>query len=335
MKTSLKLITSVASFAALLTGAFAQTTAVTDPVGYITMPITQASGGAPGVSFIGATLVNKVEYQAAVAIAGSGSSITLPSSAGPFGLNSISQPAFYLEITSGPDAGKWASIASQAGNVLTLSDPIGGSATVGTSVVIRKHHTFNSVFGSTEATLTVHGGVDLNSADEVQILIPGSGPVSYFYNLDDLNPIGWTNVGSGLLAGDEVIAPGDGLKVIRRNPAVKPSIVQVGHVKTGPTQFFVDDGVNIITIPLSTGFAANEAQYLATGLLGGIDQSAADVFEIFAGGVGTSYFQSTDDLNPGLLPGNVAAPEGTSVRINRQAGGEFMIKFPAQVITTP
>jgi hypothetical protein len=166
MKHSSSLLTG-ALFVAVATGAFAQT-AVTDPVGYITLPVTGGGTNAiPALSYVGASLVNKIEVSAVTA-ASNGTTINFAAgvlpAAGTYGLNSLGKPSYYVEIATGPDAGKWTDIQSNAATSLTILDNLGTQASTQT-VKIRKHHTISSLFGATAATVQLKQGPTIVEAD--------------------------------------------------------------------------------------------------------------------------------------------------------------------------
>jgi hypothetical protein len=159
--------------------------------------------------------------------------------------------------------------------------------------------------------------------------------VTVFFSTDDGNP-GWVTA-AGQSAANRIIAPGDGIKVNRKaNPALP--IIQVGHVKTGPTWLPIEPGLNVVTIPLATGTTFDNSLLAAAGALnGGLDLTSADVVGQLANGAFTNHFFSTDDGNPGWVTaggaaaGTKALPEGTAVKIVRKSAATNW-KAPAQTI---
>src|SRR5262245_28940064 len=121
MKTTLSLLTGVASLAALLSGAAAQT-ATTDPVGYITINVNGGgTNAAPVFSNISPTLVNKVDFAGAVLTA-AGTTLNFtgtPFTANAFNQVSPTQPAYYIEVTNGSGEGVWSNIASNTTSAVT------------------------------------------------------------------------------------------------------------------------------------------------------------------------------------------------------------------------
>lgn len=337
MKNNLSLIIG-ATLLATVAGSFAQT-AVTDPVGYITMPVTGGGTSAsPSRSYIGATLVNKTEFSGTVASV-AGATVTFAANsftAGAYNDDAANGNLFYIEITSGSNAGAWTDIVSNTATDIVTLDNISGLLSAGTSVKIRKHHTVNSLFGANNSA-GFASGIDLSTADELQFLNAATQQATtVFFSTDDLNP-GWVTA-SGAAAGNMVVAPGDGIKVSRKSAAALP-IIQVGHVKTGPTWLPIEPGVNVVTIPLATGVTFDNSGLAAVGgLNGGIDVGAADEVGVLVSGTFTNNFFSTDDLNPGWVTvsgapaGTSNLAEGTAVKIRRKGATATNWKAPAQAI---
>jgi uncharacterized protein (TIGR02597 family) len=280
--------------------------------------------------------VNKVEVKAATAAGSAGTTINLPAGvvvAGQFTKNNIQQPLFYVEINTGASEGFWSDIDSNTATALTVTDAIGGLAPAGTTVTVRKHHTFNTLFGDTQATVKLTPGLDLSTSDAVQLFNPVTQlPTSYFFNLDDLNPagVGWVNTKTGVAAGNEVIAPGVGMVVVRKNGAAS-GVIQVGHVKTGKTVLAVEPALNFISIPRATPVKLSESGLQASGLQGGFDLSTADNIVDLFNNTPTSFFFSIDDLDPGWQPSDGNLREGTAVKYLRR-GAAFNWVVPAQPI---
>ena len=334
MKMKLPLLVGLASLAALV-GVHAQS-AVTDPVGYITLNVTGTATSQPAISYVGASLVNKVEY-AGSAVSGTGSTATFAAAsftAGAYATNAapLSQPLFYVEITSGANAGQWTGVVSNTATTLTLKEPFGGNFTAGTTVKIRAHHTPSSLFGANTVAnpLKLTGGVDVGSADVLQLISP-TATVQLYYNTDEAS---W--VTGATLANNYVIAPGVGIKVLRRGPAT--SIVQTGYVKTGPTKLSVKTGTNLIAIPRAVGsnftYQDTSSNLLTSGLTGGVDLSSADVITRLSGVTVNTIIYNTDEgafFNGATNANLFQLTEGTSIRIQRKAA-PFTWTIPQEVI---
>ena len=330
MKHNISLITGALLIAAA-TGAKAQTTATTDPVGYITANVTGGTNTTPGISYLGASLVNKIEY-AGTATGGSGTSATFAAStftAGAYGLNTLNEGKFYVEITTGANAGVWTDIRGNTDTTLTLADAIGGLFS-GQSVKIRAHHTVSSLFGDNVGNpLKLTGGIDTASADVLELVSP-TAVTQLFFNTDENS---W--VAGATLANDKVIAPGEGVKVRRRSAAAP--IVWVGHVKTGKTVLPVEAGTNLVAVPRAVGssFTFATSGLLASGLTGGVDTAGADVITQLTGANVSQIIYNTDEAaffsgatNADTFP----IPEGTAIRILRKGTTAFNWVIPAETI---
>jgi hypothetical protein len=271
MKLKLPLLVGLASLAALI-GVQAQS-AVTDPVGYITHTINPAIGSKAD-TLIAPALVNKNDFVGTSSAPAAGSAVINFSGSVPVGLGTAS----YLEITTGPQEGWWASILSSTATSITLDTNVPASATGNLSVAIRKHMTLDGFLGSTNAA-GLDSGTTLDDADEVQTLNPVTGSVTgYFYaSLADVGGdpllVGWYT-GSGSPAGAVVIEPGVALQV-RHKLATTLSLVSVGYVKKTKTQVDLVTGDNWVTPMRATGVTlANSG--LDTGIITtGVDQGSS------------------------------------------------------------
>jgi hypothetical protein len=329
MKLNLAFLTG-ASLAALVTGAFADS-ATTDPVGYVTMNIAGTTNPAsPKVSYVGTSLVTPTIFSGSP-VSGSGSTANFAANAFSvtFGLNSLGQPTHYVEITSGPNAGVWTDITASTANSLTLHDAIGGLFTSTVTVKVRAHHTVSSVFGNNTPAnpLTLNGGVDNTQADLVE-LVNSTGTKQIFFNTDE---DAWFN--GPLNSNDQIIAPGEGIRITRRSAA--KTITQVGHVKLGQTVLTVEPGVNLLSSPLAVPtsgtvstpvtFDFNNSNLRASGLIGGVDNTVADnILQLDANGNATDLIFNTDEDGYFAGPNPVGAnniPEGTSFRLFHRGSG--------------
>lgn len=355
MKNKLSLIIG-ATLLATAAGSIAQT-AVTDPVGYITLPV--AGGGSaasPALSYIGASLVNKIEVSAVAAAASAGTTAefaagVLPA-AGAYGLNSLGQGSYYVEIASGPNAGVWTDVVASSATTLTLLDPI-GNLCQNQTLKVRKHHTIATIFGSTSAQVQLQQGAAIGQADELLVIENPTANVSrsFYFSTDDAdfdgNADGWV-FANGNPAAEYVLAPGVGVKVSRKN-AGEVKIIQVGHVKTGPTVLTIETGLQLVSVPRAVGanFNLDNSGLLASGLTGNLTLGGSDELQELLGGSPLNFYYSTDDadfdgnadgwVNSGngnaLTAIQKLLNEGTSVAIKRK-GVPFNWVVPAETIAT-
>jgi hypothetical protein len=335
MKHNVSLLTG-ALLVAVASGAFAQT-AVTDPVGYITINV---AGNASRNVFttIAPTLVNKVEYSGVVtAISGDGKTLTVA------GLTANAfNNGFWLEITNGATSeGAWTNVVSNTATTITLADAMTAFVTPNTTTIkVRQHVTVDQFFGATNSAGLGSGG-DAGTADEV-VFLGDRGVlaqnVTVFYdgaswNDGDFNP-----------AGSKAIEPGVGVFVIRKQ-TTNISFVQVGHVKTGKSMASVlagpaanNPGENIVGVRSAVGMTLGASNLFtgsdATGVHPGGDAGTADEVIQFVGGQQKLFFHdgaiwNDADFNPAT---NTVIPEGAGLYIIRKTGGDFVWTAPAVII---
>lgn len=243
MKHKLSLLVGLASLAALV-GAIADT-AVTDPVGYITIPIAgNATNGAFGAdTLISPSLIGKTEYSGVTSSAPTGSSLAVAAA-----LPANVVVGQLVELKGGASEGFWSTITAVSGDKLsvTLSDAVPSGLASGQAFTIRAHTTINSFLGANLPGLAV--------TDEVQILDGASQVVnsaSYYTVADGAPAPGWYDSNS-FDKGSTIIYPGSAVK-IRRKAAAATSFVQVGYVKTTKTEVDLFTGDNWVTPMLAVG----------------------------------------------------------------------------------
>lgn len=314
MKYKTSLLVGLASLAALV-GAIADT-AVTDPVGYITINV---SGVTKGYSAIAPTLVNKTEF-AGVVSASTGTTLTLTGAA--LTANGFAS-GYWVEVTNGTGEGAWTNITANTANTITVADNMSAFITAGTSTVkIRKHVTVADFMGASNSA-GFKSGADAGAADEIFFLEPGGNPAQttevFFdgtaWNDLDFNP-----------AATKPIEPGQGLLVARK-VATPLSFVFTGYVKTGKTMAQVATGANVVAIPSAVGFTLDDSKLRTgsdtTGVAAGGDAGTADeVFLFDTSSTGVSHFfdgtaWNDIDFNPA---GTKLMKEGTAAYVIRKAG---------------
>jgi uncharacterized protein (TIGR02597 family) len=336
MKNHLSLIVGAVALAAAA-GSYAQT-ATTDPVGYITINV---RGSASGLSFIAPSLVNKVEF------AGTISAITTTSitvSGNPFTADQFNgaNGAFYVEITSGANAGAWTNITSTTTNSIGTADDMDVFANAGDTIKIRKHITVADFFGATN-TAGFQSGDQIGVADEIRILNSETKAINKLFYYNDGVAQQWVTENFDD-AFNIVIEPQQGLFVVRKNAAAL-SFVRVGHVKTGPTKLSVDTGLNIVAVPRAVGTAFTlgnsnlRTGSTATGVQAADNIAGADVIRISQPtGVLKNYFFYDDgvaqqwvdeDFNDAT---GVNLNEGTSFVLVRKPASSFPWTVPAETI---
>lgn len=335
MKNKLSILIGAISLAAAA-GASAQT-AVTDPVGYITVTV---NGSASGLSFIAPTLVNKIEFAGATSTT-TGTTISFsgtPLTAGAYG------PGFYVEVSTGGVPGAWSSIASNTANSITTTTDISNGLAAGATVRIRKHVTVGDFFGATN-TAGLKSGDQISTADEVRILNATTKAITkvFFYNDGDPANNNWYDE-SFTEAKDLVIPPQQGIFIVRKL-ATPVSFVRVGSVKTGPTALPVQAGLNIMAVTRAVGASftlGNSALKTPTGGVQPGDQLAsADVVRIAQPDGSLKNYFNYDDGDPASagwydegfeVATNVQLKEGTSFILVRKPNTGFVWTVPAEPI---
>ena len=365
MKTNASFLRHLAAVATLLLPAatlpsFAQTTATTDPVGFITLTI-KGTGGtqASAISFLGLGITPPVEYQG-IADSVNGTTITSNNTAWTDNqFASTPAPGYFLEVTSGSNAGLMSLVAScnAAAKTLTVADDLTALGVAnGATFKLRKNWSLGSLFGSTNSAGL--GGGSSSTADLVLLWNPtlNSGTGGYdqfFYSTGGFAGVGWRKVGGG--STDQQYAAillDDGL-VVKRLQSADVSVAVSGAVKLGPTESTILVGPNFIgnvyaggVMTLGNTDATAVPPKYSSGLYTGISTTGlvagtsgtADLVLIWnqtlnsgAGGY-DQYFYSSGGF-AGIGWRNVGGGStdqkdtiiatGTSVLIKRNSGGSF------------
>ena len=353
MNPSKLLSISAAALCVLVSPSFAQTTATTDPAGFITAAV--AGGGSvasPRLSLISPTLMQPVAWQGAItAFSSPAKSLTVAGT--PWTANQFNGAAglHFVEIISNtgaanPIPGFWANILTTGTNVITTDVDMSAYAVVGAAIRIRKHVTIGSFFGATNSAGFLASD-DASTADEV-LVYSGAASTSYFYFTGGGGfPAGWYDAAFNLNPGQAenvAIAPFQGV-VIKRKAAAALNIVSIGSVKTGNTLTPVQNALNVLGTVSAKGLTlGNSGLYTgnpATGVKASDDPSTADEVTIYTPTGQTNYFYFTggggfaagwyDSAFNATAPldSSVAIPAGTSVVVNRKGGGSFNWPLPS------
>ena len=352
MKLHLSILTGVASVAAIMSNVFADT-AVTDPVGYVTIQVR-----APGtLSFVAPSLVNKTEFAGVVTSHGAN---TITVAGTPFTPNAFDTDVepivgvqYYVEITNGAGTeGLWTNITTNlTNNQITTEDDLSGSIVDGTTTIkIRKHVSIADVFGATNAA-GLFGSDQVSTADEIKILDTQTKNVKSVFYYDDGSYEQWMDA-DFVEVPKLAIQPGQGLYIDRKG-AGSLSFVNVGHVKTGPTMMTFDPGISIIGVPHAVGAnfvldQTNLANILPTPLgpqsgrvLGGDQIAVADVLKVaqLDGSLKECFYYDDGSYTAWMdadfveIGTTEQLKEGTSFVFVRQASaGTFTWTSPLEVI---
>ncbi len=319
--------------------------AVTDPVGYITHAIAGGTVASPGFTFVSSTLVAADTFAGAStnSLAG-GTTVSAPGI--PAGLGAD----YYVEIKSGPSEGWWATLSgpptgpSVAGTA-TVTSPFPAGLGVGTVFTIRKHQTIGGLFGANKPGLDP--GLDLDSADEVQVLDNSTQNTSaYFYALAaDGAPVDGFYDGGGGDANGVVIEPGASV-LIKRKFGGPTSFVSNGSVKVTKTQVDIYVGDNWVSTMRATGVTLGamglDTGNTSTGVERGVDLNV-DEFQLIAadGATTNAYFAADPVAAPGFAgwydgggadKNSLLIAEGQGGNVKRKFAGSAIWTVPAQPI---
>jgi uncharacterized protein (TIGR02597 family) len=326
------LLTSVAS-------TLSQTTATTDPVGFITWNIQgNGGGGSAAISFAGLGMTRAVEYQGSAETVGTNTVVDNEATWTDNQFNGANG-AYYLEITSGANAGSTYDIQTTTAGTktITLSQNLAAGTTAPVTFKVRKHWTIASVFGAAnEGGLA---GGSSTSADQV-LIYTGSGYDTYYYQTSGLGGTGWRKGGAPAVdASATILFPEDGL-VIKRNQAAATNVVLLGAVKTGQTSIPVASGINIVSnvcaAPMTLSSSNLYTGNSSTGVAGGTSTSADQVL-IWNGTAYDTYYYQTSGLGgvgwrkggaPAVDASSATIPVGASVVIRRQGASGFSWVVP-------
>lgn len=327
-------VLSVAILCSIVPSLHAQTTATTDPVGFITLPVVGTGGVAQtALSFLGLGLTRPVEYQGAAESFGTNSLVDNDATWTDNQFNGAAG-AYFVEIVSGIAAGTTYDIATTtaATKTITTSQNLAAGVAVGVSFKIRKHWTIASVFGAANEG-GLQGGSS-STADQI-LLYNGSIYETYFYSTGGLTGVGWRKNGTGATdQSGRVIYPEDGVLTVRKQSAAA-NIVLMGAVKTGQTSSPVINGLNVLgNVYAAPMTLADSGLYTAdanTGVAGG-SSSTADQVLLYNGTTYDTYFYSTGGLTgvgwrrngSGATDFSAAQiPVGSSILIQRKAATGF------------
>jgi hypothetical protein len=302
------LLRSLAASAALLLTvtpqpSFAQTTATTTPVGFVTVAVAGTGGTTPvAYTFTCLGILNPVAWQSTISsittttlandtivdnsaafVAGAYNSVTVGTS---------QQPTYFVEILSGNGAGEMYDIASNTATTLTfLNKSLNTLVTtdfnngVILSYAIRPHMTLGQVFGAAGSgpSSGLQGGIS-TTADQVQLFRNGGYSI-YYYQIGGRGSAQNTWVLSGSPNTDAsatVIYPTDGIAFARFQSS-SVNVVVSGAVKTGQTQISVNgQGYTLLGNVYSAGMTLGTSGLYTdntgtTGVLPGISTTADQV----------------------------------------------------------
>ncbi len=326
-------IYAIALTSLALSGANAQTTATTDPVGFTTVTVRAKTGVAKAFT----TVVLPMERPDAFVGACTGATftsdagrtvITFPSDI--FTANQFTGAGnqHYFRLSSGDNAGEFSTIVANTVNSVTLADDLNSVLSTASTFSVSPYWTLSTAL---PAGGGLQGGTSATGADTVTIYNANFVGTTYFYNSTAGQ---WR---TGLSNSDNVIIPpGSGLGIERKQPTAA-TIVLAGSVPLGTSAVDVNGSSSGTATkytlvgsayPLASKRLADIGLYTgntSTGVVGGTSATAADTVTIYnpATGVGATYFYNTTagQWRTGLSnASDVTIPEGAAVLITRKSG---------------
>ncbi len=319
------------SLAPLGTPLYAQTTATTDPVGFITLDIAGTGGTGPNaISFKGLGLTRPVEYQGSAETVDT-ASLTDNEATWTDNQFAGANGKFYVEITSGAGAGTTYDIVgtNAATKTLTLGQNLATGVTGGATFKVRKHWTLASVFGA--ANESGLGGGTATTADQI-LIWNGTSYDIYYYQTAGIGGTGWRKAGAQTVdASSAVIYPEDGL-LIKRQQSTPVNVVLMGAVKTGKTSVPISVGTNIIgnvfAAPMTLQTSGIYTGDPSTGIAGGTATTADQVLVWNGTGYDIYYYQTAGIGGTGWRKAGAQTVDASSATI--PVGASFIIKRNAQ-----
>ncbi len=323
-----------------LPSAFAQETATTDPVGFVTVGITAGSGTAKRNTLFSVPLMEteSIAGQVAGTITGVTANTISNSNAG-WTPGALSQPAtpYLIQITSGSAEGRLFLIASSASTGGAIAGTANTDSTVSVSSVdaaqvdlttlgiavgtdtykIYACDTLSSFFGTPDST-GIQGGTSAANADTVVVVSNGSAS-TYFYNTAASR---WSRVFVGSPDASNVpLLPYYGVQYARL--AASPlSFVVTGGVPTLPRQMAVKNSGTTLVSQFWPSDSTLATSGLSSVVTAGASAAVADTVVLTSGGSALTYFYDGTNWRRVFVGSPLAdstpIPVGTTVQVVRK-----------------
>ncbi|MGB6220888.1 hypothetical protein [Haloferula sp.] len=342
--------------------------AVTDPVGYVTIPLPGTGGGAPQALQVASQQLlpgGSTEFAGVAEGFGSDGSGTFLQdddgtwAAGDFYNSTDSQFTSLVEITSGPLVGTLTWITgSDVDKLYTFDDISAAGADAGFKVI--RAFTVSSLLGDVPTSDVLGGATSISSADNFLLYNSAANAyTTFWYKTGGPGGVGWrSDDGSITNPAESPIHPVDSGIIFVRKQSAGGSLVIAGDVKTGVTDVVIRGGggtgpsattLNIVQVPYPVDQLTpdNSGLYTgdpATGLAGATSISSADSLLVFdsatnsyttfwykTGGPGGIGWRSDDGSIAD--PANQALSSTSAILIQRKASGsDFTWAIPPVTI---
>ncbi len=177
---------------------------VTDPVGFVNTTINGTGGtSSSAITIVGLSVTQPVSFQGTVGSYNGSTKVLTPTN-GSFTTDQFNgaNGVFFVEVTSGTQAGLLTDITATSTSSITTADNISSAISGGESFKIRKHWTLQSVFGPNANTgnLVILGtGPTSSAADEVLLYDRATSQyVTYYYKVGGVfGGDGWRSTSGG------------------------------------------------------------------------------------------------------------------------------------------
>lgn len=318
---------------------FAQSTATTTPVGFISETVAGGTLASPQLTLISPTLTQPIVFQGTIS-AISGTTITVSGANWTGGQFNGTNGEYFVEVFSATKAGALSDITATGTNTVTTADNLTAFVTVGDSIAIRAHVTLDKFLGANN-TFGLLASNDGSTADEVWVYDGATHAIYWFYDGSLGGAAGWYDLNFNP-AGSTIIGPHQGV-VIKRKAAGAVTIVSTGTVKTGNTLFPVYNGLNVLGTVSAQGLTLDNSGLYSgnSALKASNDGSTADEVSIYSinnnvvshknywyydGSLGGAAGWYDLNFNPA---GSVVITPGSSIVVNRKGGGAFNWTLPS------
>jgi len=337
------LIASIASTFAL-PSANAQTTATTDPVGFTSIVVTNASTATGRRSSVISIPLLDVDssisgLSSGIITAAASNSITVSNA--NWTLGALSQPStpFVIQITSGAAAGRMFLVASSAGtsgalgsaatantasnlfistaDVTQISNLPAAGVTAGDSFRLFACDTLGSAFG-TPASTGIRGGTNAANADQIIITV-NNAATTYYYNTSSN---AWLRSPTTFGASNVALVPNNGLVYNRLGGTSALTFVSTGQVPvTNRVAPIRNSGTTVLSQywPVAGTLRGLGIQNLPGWVSTPTATSSTDNVAVTSGGSQTLYFYNGTNWRrtsgPTNSQDNVAIPIGSAVQI--------------------
>ena len=303
------------------------TTVATAPVGYFEETLApSASGTARAFSTVSFPLHQTPVFVGLVASV-SGNTITLNGSS-PSGLTASPYMAHVESSSNSIATGQTFLVTAAGTNSVTVSSPafpVQSILTTNDQVAIRGAETLGSLFGSTNSTVLLQGGLSAGSSDIVYVW-NGAGYNSYYY----YTSYGWVQDGDATYAiqNNLVIYPDEGVIVARLSTDNLPAAyaLSMGTVPSNAQAALVNaPGFTLVSNPLPVSLSLSQYGFTnSPSWLEGESAGSSDLVYLWTGTGWQDYYYYSgygwvqDGDATYTLQTNTPIPAGSAVMVERR-----------------